>query len=92
MPGRQGAAPPDIWGGMASLHAAFLPPPPPHTGIISKVMDVVPGRPRLHFYDNNDIVSDWLKGGRVWEQVWEQGVGAGNTGCISWTWASWVHG
>ena len=37
----------------------------------------MPGRPRLHFYDNNDIVSDWLKGGRVWEQVWEKGVGAG---------------
>ena len=31
-------------------------------------MATVPGRPRVYFYNTMDIVSDWLKQGRVWEK------------------------
>ena len=51
------------------------PLPAPHTGTNSKKMDVVPGGPRVYFYDTNDIVSDTLKSGKSWEQVSRRSTG-----------------
>ena len=46
----------------------LCPPHPATPGIISMEMATVPGRPRVYFYNTMDIVSDWLKQGRVWEK------------------------
>ena len=51
--------------------ASSLPPPlSPQflTGATSKVITALPGKPRIYFYATQDIVSDVIDKGQVWEE------------------------